>query len=108
MEKIKVNRAYRRPKQEDKSVSWWVFMRDVLKCKTLKTPGTIGYSGDKIHALTIDYLETEDGLGILDVSSWCGSQKWGSSLNPTFFDDPDFETVTCKKCLGRIINRRTA
>lgn len=106
MIKIKVNRAFKRPKQEDKSISWWVYKREILECKTLKTPGTIGHSGDKVHALTIDYLETEDGLGILDVSSWCGSQKWGSSLNPAFYDDPGFETVTCKKCRQRLDARR--
>ena len=103
MKKIKVNRAFKVPKQEDKSISWWEYRNKVLNCKHLRTPGTVGYSGDKVHVLSVDYLDTEDGIGILSANSYCGARKMGSSVNPTFYDDPKFETVTCKKCLERFV-----
>lgn len=69
--------------------------------KTGQCAGGIG-EGDKIHNLTVEYVDTPDGAGILRASSHCGSQKWnvehpsGLSVN-----EAPLNQVNCDRCLGK-------
>jgi hypothetical protein len=61
----------------------------------VRTLGTIGHHGTKVHRFTMDVVDTDDGLGIVSLHSMCGSAKWNSHLAPNFNDSLE---CTCKRC----------
>jgi hypothetical protein len=62
--------------------------------------GRVGYSGTKIHALRLKYVDTKDARVILSVHSLCGSARWSSSGYSPLNAMPGHE-VTCEKCKAR-------
>lgn len=97
---LKINRNYKAPTWED------VFGKDKghSHCEYVNATGAkhyfitgyIGWSGKKIHKLSIYAVDTPEGLGIVDAESLCGSQRWGSGLKLTTCDD--MQTVNCQRC----------
>ncbi len=62
----------------------------------------IGSSGQKVHKVTVDALNTVDGYIIWGAYSQCGSQKWSyHGKSPIFvLESNDLKQVDCDKCLG--------
>lgn len=91
---IRVNNSFKRP-------TWlpgesYAIMAEREGAKTMVVTGGIGRSGQKTHALHVEYIDTPNGIGVLDIYSVCGAGKWQSQNIPYF--DTDLSTVTCKKC----------
>lgn len=92
--KLKVDKNFKKPKWLPSESSFTYEER--IKAKVAYVTGGIGYSGQKIHKLRLAYLETDNGVGIINVMSFCGSAKFQSKEIPYF--DTDLSKVTCKKC----------
>ncbi len=98
---IKINRTYKKPTWEsvlgqDKSKHSFANYESALNVKSMVVAGSIGWSGTKIHALHIHYVDTLDGIGIVSIFSTCGSAKWQSELRVSASDD--MSLITCQKC----------
>jgi len=94
--KLIVDRQFKKP--EWKPDESYFTYADRIGCKSAIVIGGIGHTGEKIHKLTIDYLEIEnDKIGLLNIFSFCGSGKFNSRNYPYF--NTNLETVDCKKCL---------
>jgi len=93
--KLKVDRFFKKPEWQrgESAALYW----DRIGAKNAIVTGGIGRSGEKVHQLWIHYLDTNNGIGLLNVMSTCGSGKWGSMDIPYF--DTDLSAVNCKKCL---------
>jgi hypothetical protein len=92
MAKLKINLDYRPPASPPTES---VFDRNRrLGAKLIRTTGRIG-NGTKVHHLTLEVVETDNGLGLLSVWSLCGGAKWNSLLIPHFDDELE---CTCKRC----------
>ena len=93
--KIKINKNFKAPKWESNESGYLYEKR--INAKEMYVTGGIGFSGQKVHRMRLVYLDTEDGLGIVNISCWCGAAKFNSKNIP-YFDD-DLSEVNCKKCL---------
>lgn len=94
--KIKVNHNFKLSDIVKSSPEKSLFDRlKEVGSKIMTVPGMIG-QGTKVHAFIIEYIDTDNGIGICSVYSLCGSAKWNSYIKPIF--DDEF-VVNCKKCL---------
>ena len=92
MAKLLINRAYKRPAMQANESFFDMCKR--IGTRYIKTMGTIG-NGTKVHRLTLQVVDTDNGLGLVSVWSLCGSAKWNSYLTPHFDDTLE---CTCKRC----------
>lgn len=95
--KLKINKNFKKPK-------WfpgesYMQYEERIKAKIIYVTGGVGYSGQKIHRLRLAYLEIDNGIGIINVDSFCGVAKFNSKNIPYF--DTDLSKVNCKRCLPK-------
>ena len=95
--KLKINRNFKKPKWLPKESGFTYEER--IKAKVVYITGGIGHSGQKIHLLRLAYLETDNGIGIINIDCFCGAAKFNSKNIPYF--DTDLSKVNCKKCLSK-------
>jgi len=97
MAKIKVNHSFKLSDVVPKDAKGSLYsLLEKVGAKQMVIPGMIG-AGEKIHHLHIDYVDTDDGIGICYIGSYCGSAKFRSYIRPIL--DVDL-VVDCKRCLG--------
>lgn len=89
---MKINRTYRRPEQGPGESFFDMCKR--INTKIIKVTGMVG-AGTKVHNLTVQYVDTDKGMGLVSVWSLCGSAKWNSRVNPVF--NAELE-CTCTRC----------
>lgn len=89
---IKINTNYKRPRQLPDESFFDLCKR--IGTRYIKTMGKIG-QGTKVHRLTVQVVDTEDGLGLVSVWSLCGSAQWNSNVVPIFDDQLE---CNCKRC----------
>uniref|UniRef100_A0A6M3L403 Uncharacterized protein n=1 Tax=viral metagenome TaxID=1070528 RepID=A0A6M3L403_9ZZZZ len=92
---LKINRHWQKPKMH--SYESMAMYEDRLGATHQIVTGGIGHMGEKVHKLSISYVQTENGIGLIHIMSLCGSAKFMSRNYPYF--NTDLANVNCKKCL---------
>lgn len=93
-DKLMVDRNFRKPKMLP-GESFAMFEKRIGAVNKIVTGG-IGRSGEKVHKLILSFVETENGIGVLNVYNFCGSGRFDSATIPYF--STDLSSVNCKKC----------
>ena len=95
--KLKVNRYWKKPTRESVGARSFFDYLDKVGAKSKWVLGGVGRYGEKIHIQVIYYVETPDGIAILDSDSLCGSGTHWSAQIP--YLETDLSKVNCKRCL---------
>ena len=105
---MKINWQYRAPQWKDvlEGGSYHDYLK-AIGAEKYRGVGRLGRSGEQLHVIVLQAVDTPDGLGIVNAYSFCGSQRFGSDItlleaypmSGRILDD--LSRVTCERCLKR-------